>query len=144
MTREIVRLAFIIAGMNNLDICACNIDNEYLNAPCWEKLCTKSGSEFGSKRGYVLLAVIALYVPKLSGAGWIAKLTKTHNSMGYRYTEYEPEVWIIRATIESGTAYYKYMLVYVDDVLHLAKDSQVDMLKLNQVYRLKEYFGTTR
>ena len=33
------------------------------------------------------------------------------------------------------------MLVYVYDVLHLAKDKQEDMLKLNQVYRLKEGFG---
>ena len=33
------------------------------------------------------------------------------------------------------------MLVYVDDVLYLAKDSQEDMLKLNQVYQLKEGFG---
>ena len=33
------------------------------------------------------------------------------------------------------------MLVYVDDVLHLAKDVQEDVLKLNQIYRLKEGFG---
>ena len=33
------------------------------------------------------------------------------------------------------------MLVYVDDVLHLAKDAQEYMLKLNQVYRLKEFLG---
>ena len=33
------------------------------------------------------------------------------------------------------------MLVYVDDVLHLAKDAQEDMLGLNQVYQLKEGFG---
>ena len=30
------------------------------------------------------------------------------------------------------------MLAYVDDVLHLAKDAQKDMLELNQVYILKE------
>ena len=34
------------------------------------------------------------------------------------------------------------MLLYVDDVLHLANNAQEDMLKLNQVYRLKEGFGT--
>ena len=33
------------------------------------------------------------------------------------------------------------MLVYVDDVLHLAKDAQEDMLGLNQVYLLRECFG---
>ena len=35
------------------------------------------------------------------------------------------------------------MLVYVDDLLYLAKDSQEDTLKLNQVYQLKEGFGPT-
>ena len=30
------------------------------------------------------------------------------------------------------------MLVCVDDVLHLAKDTQEYILKLNQVYKLKE------
>ena len=33
------------------------------------------------------------------------------------------------------------MLVYVDDVLNLAKDAQEDTLKLNQVYQLNEGFG---
>ena len=33
------------------------------------------------------------------------------------------------------------MLVYVDDVIHLAKDAQEDMLELNQFYPLKECFG---
>ena len=33
------------------------------------------------------------------------------------------------------------MLVYADDVLHLSKDAQKYMLKLNQIYRFKEGFG---
>ena len=47
--------------------------------------------------------------------------------MGYRYTKYDPDVWIKRATTENGTEYYKYMLVHVYDVLHLAKEAQEDM-----------------
>ena len=34
------------------------------------------------------------------------------------------------------------MLVYVNDVLHLAKEAQEDVLRINQVYRFKEGFGT--
>ena len=44
-------------------------------------------------------------------------------------------------TTENGTAYYKYMAIYVDYFLHIAKYAQEDMLKLNQVYRLKEGVG---
>ena len=54
--------------------------------------------------------------------------------MGYRSIESDRDVWIKSSTSENGNAYYKYMLVYVDDVLYLAKDTQEVMLKLNQVY----------
>ena len=58
-----------------------------------------------------------------------------------RSTESEPDVWIKKVTTDNGTAYYKYMLIYVDDMIHFSKEAQEDMLKLNQVYRLKEGFG---
>ena len=44
-------------------------------------------------------------------------------------------------TTDNISSYYKYMLVYVNDVIHLSKDSQKDMLELNQVYLFKGYFG---
>ena len=62
--------------------------------------------------------------------------------MVYRSNESDPEVWIKGATIDNGATYFKYMLVFFDDVLHLVIDAQEDMLKLNQVYLLKEGFGT--
>ena len=48
--RESVRLALMIASLNDLNIAACDIGNAYLNAECREKLWTMAGSEFGSKR----------------------------------------------------------------------------------------------
>ena len=43
VTRESVILALIIAGLNNIDICARDIVNAYLNSPCWESFWTKVG-----------------------------------------------------------------------------------------------------
>ena len=134
VTRESVRLTFIIYGLNDLYICACGIGNAYLNYTCRGKLWTKAGSEFGSEKGYASLLVRSLYGPKSSGSACISKLAVTLNSMGYKSNESDPDVWIKRATSQNGTSYYKYMLVYVDDVIHLAKDAQADMLMLNQVY----------
>ena len=54
--------------------------------------------------------------------------------MGYRSTDSDPEIWIKRSTTENGNAYYNYILVYVDDVIHLAKDAQEYMLNINQIY----------
>ena len=51
VTGESVRLEFLIAGLNDLDICSRDIGNAYLNDPCQEKLWTKSGSEIGSEKG---------------------------------------------------------------------------------------------
>ena len=102
---------------------------------------TEAGSEFGSEKGYVFQVVRALYGMKSSGAAWITNLVETLNSMGYRSTEFEPDVWIKMATAENSTAYYKNMLVYVNDVLHLEKEAQENMLKHHQVYWLKEGFG---
>ena len=134
VTRDIVILAFIIAGLNNLDILACNIYNAYINTPCSGKQWSKSGSEFVGEKGYVFLIVRALYGLKSSGSAWRSKLAEKLNSMYYRSTESDPDVSIDRATTENFNAYYKYMLIYVDDVLQLAKDTKEDMLKLNQVY----------
>ena len=38
VTRKSFRLAFLIAGLNDLDICNCGIGNAYLNSPCQWKL----------------------------------------------------------------------------------------------------------
>ena len=72
----------------------------------------------------MFLIVIGLYGLKESGAAGRSKLAETLNSMGYSYNEYDPAVWIKRATADNGNAYYKYILVFVDDVLHLAKGTQ--------------------
>ena len=51
VTRESVRLASLISGLNNIYICACIIGNEYLNAPCQEKNCgPKQDQNLGVKR----------------------------------------------------------------------------------------------
>ena len=57
VTRERVKLAFIISGMKYIYICAFDIGNAYLNAPCQGKLLTEGASEFGSEKGHVFLIV---------------------------------------------------------------------------------------
>ena len=108
-TRESVKPAFLITGLNNIDICAWNIGNSYLNSPCREKLWTEAGSEFGSEKGYVLLIGRDIYGMKSSWAYWRANLAYKLNPMGHRSTESESDVRINRAKIDNGNAYYKWM-----------------------------------
>eukprot|EP00956_Cyclotella_meneghiniana_P022806 scaffold43502_cov23-Cyclotella_meneghiniana.AAC.1 len=51
VSRDSVRLAFLIAALNELDIMSCDIGNAYLNAPCREKIWFKAGIECGEDKG---------------------------------------------------------------------------------------------
>ena len=47
VSRESVRILFLLASLNDLDIFAYDIGNEYLDAKFREKLWKESGTEFG-------------------------------------------------------------------------------------------------
>jgi hypothetical protein len=137
VSRESVRLAFTIAGLNDLDVYAADISNAYLYAPCREKIWTVAGSEFGSDSGCVFLVVRALYGLKSSGAAWRAMLAQSLSDMGYQSTRADPDVWIRAAFKPDGFEYYEMVLVYVDDILHLSHDIKPTMDALRRLYELK-------
>jgi hypothetical protein len=141
VSRDSVRIVLMLASLNDLEVFACDVGNAYLNADCREKLWTIAGSEFGSEKGSVMIIVRALYGLKSSGAAWRARFAETLRELGYRPSESDPDVWLKRAVKPDGFLYYKYMLVYVDDVLHVAHDPKVDMEAINKVYRLKDGAG---
>jgi hypothetical protein len=43
-----VRIAFLMAALNDVDVMSCDISNAYLNAPCREKIWFVAGPECGS------------------------------------------------------------------------------------------------
>ena len=142
VSRDSVRIALMIASLNDLDLFACDIGNAYLNADCREKLWTVAGSEFGSEKGTVMLIVRALYGLKSSGAAWRAALAQTLRDIGYTPSESDPDVWMKKGMKPCGQMYWKLMLVYVDDILHISHNPQEDMKAINQVYRLKDGAGS--
>ena len=141
VSRDSVRIALTLASLNSLEVSACDIGNAYLNAQCREKLWTIAGSEFGSEKGSVMVIARALYGLKSSEAAWRATLAQTMQDLGYKASQADPDVWIKRSLKKDGTPYYKLILIYVDDVLHLAEDPEVDMGRLNKLYRLKDGTG---
>ena len=69
-------LKFLIAGINDLYIMACDIRNEYFNAPFQEKICFAAGPEHKPlKTGNVMVMVRYLYGLKSSGAACIIMFT---------------------------------------------------------------------
>ncbi len=62
VSRVSIRLAFLIAALNDLDILAADIGNAYLNAYTKEKVHTECGLEFGHELiGRTAIIVQTLY-----------------------------------------------------------------------------------
>jgi hypothetical protein len=77
-----IHIAFLLAGLNDLKICAADVGNAYLNAMCKEMIWTVADLEFGSEMGYVMLIVRALYGLKSSGASWASMLSESIMALG--------------------------------------------------------------
>jgi hypothetical protein len=137
VTRESVRIAFMLASLNDLDVEAADISNAYLNAPCREKIWIVAGPEFGSDEGCVMKVVRAWYGLKSSGASWHAMLSQSMTDMGYTRCKADHDVWMRPAIKPNGFEYYEYVLIFVDDILHLSHDTKPTMKTLARIYELK-------
>jgi hypothetical protein len=139
VTRDSIRIAFLIAALNELDILAADIGNAYLQARVREKVHTTAGPEFGPHNvGKTVIVVRAMYGLKSSGAAWHAKLSETLRSMDFVPSYAEPDVWYKAAIKDDGFEYYQYILVYVDDILFVADQPMPIMITIQKAYRLKD------
>jgi len=138
VSRDSVRLAFLIAALNDLDLLACDVSNAYLNAPCREKIWFVGGKDTGEDEGKVLVVDRALYGLKSSGASWRAMLAKTlTEEFGFVPTKADDDVYR-RPAEKDGFKYYEYIFVYVDDLLIVSKDPRHWITRLQASYELKE------
>jgi hypothetical protein len=137
VSRDSVRIAFLVAALNDLNILACDIQNAYLTADCREKIYIIAGPEFGSEAGSIMLVKKALYGLKSSGAAFRAHLAETLYDLGYTSTKADPDVWIRPATKPDGFKYYEMLLVYVDDVLCISHDAEATMSGIQTTFKLK-------
>ena len=128
-----MQLAFLIVGLNDLDVLSGDISKAYLNAKCREKIWFEGGIETEEDKGKVLIVTRALYGLKLSGAAWRADWAATLRDLQFTSTQADPEnVWI-----QSGGTHYDMVLIYVDDILIFSKDLKVTMDELGKLYKLK-------
>ena len=138
VSRDSVRIALTIAGLNGLKVMACDIQNAYLTADCREKIWTIAGPEFGSEAGTVFIVKKALYGLKSAGAAFRSLLADTLMDTGYKPTKADPDVWIRPATKSNGFEYYEMVLCYVDDILSISDDPHATLLALTGTFKLKD------
>ena len=60
-----------------------------------------------------------LYVLKRSGDAWRAKLVESLMPLGQKLSEADSDVWMKQVFKTNVYPYYKYMLCYVNDLLHM-------------------------
>ena len=139
VSRESVKIAFLVAALNDLDIMSCDIGNAYLNAPCREKIWFVAGAECGPElHGSVCKLVRALYGLKSSGAAWRAMFSAfITNCMGFTPTRADADVYIRKNHRNGGEPYYEYLLVYVDDVLVVSHAPEDAMKQIGTEFEIK-------
>jgi hypothetical protein len=107
-----VRLGFLIAELNGLQVCAADIGTAFLYGRTREKVFIKAGREFGPElEGQPLIVDKSLYGLRTSSARFHEHLSSKLRTMGYTPTKADPDLWII----DKGS-HYEYMACYVNDI----------------------------
>ena len=94
VSRESVRLAFMLASLNGLDILSADAEGAYLNAETRERLYTKCGPEFGEYQGRFAIIRRALYGTKSAAASWRATISEVIKGLGFKMCRADNDVWM--------------------------------------------------
>ena len=123
VSRDSVRLGFLIAALNDLKVLAGDIQNAYLNASTPEKNYFIVGPEWKSDQGRPIKIVRTLYGLRTSRLAFRNHLADIlGNVLKFKSSLTDPDVWLRSSTKSDGNKYYLYILVYVDDVLIIDED----------------------
>ena len=137
--RDSVRIMLMVAALNDLvDLQAADIENLFLTAPCREKVWTKAGPEFEENQNKIFIITKVLYGLKSSGAAFRAFLAERLDEMGFKSSIADPDVWLRKSGKPDGERYYKYVLVYVDDLLAISMDARSVILEVVERFKLKK------
>jgi len=124
-----LRCVMFIAELNELEMCAGDIGNAYLEAFTTEKVAFIAGPEFGSRCGHTLVIVKALYGLRSSGARFHDLLADTMHAMGWFPSKADADVWMKR--VEN---HWEYVATHVNDLLYCGKDPK-------RFYKMLREFG---
>ncbi len=138
VSRDSVRLFFLLAALNDVDVLACDVQNAYVNAETKEKVWFRGGNELGSDSGKVIIIIRALYGLKSSGARWREHMAQTLRNAGFKSSLADPDIWLRAAVKPDGTKIYEYVLCYVDDVIFQGLEPKKFMDYLSLSYKLKD------
>ena len=103
------------AALIELDICAADVQNAYVQTPTSEKHYVICGPEFREHIGKKALIKRALYGGKCAGQDHWLYLRSCMDFLGFKPYKADPDVWMRASKRTVNTDYWKYVLLYVDD-----------------------------
>ena len=118
-----------LAELNELQLCACDIGNAYLESKTREKLAVIAGPEFGDLEGHTLVVYKALYGTRTGGNRFAEKLADDLLDMGFFQSQVDPAIWM-----KDCGDHYEYLCTWVDDLIFASKDPMWLMEKLKTKY----------
>ena len=138
VSRDLVRIAFTLAALNDLDVQMGDIENAYLTAPVTEKIWCVLGKEFGADAGKKAIIVRALYGLKSAGAAFRNHLADFMRHMGWSPCMADQDVWMsLERGPEDGFKYYACCLLYVDDILCVHHDPKTMLYEIDKYFKMK-------
>ena len=138
VSRKSVRIAMVIAALNDLKLEAGDIQNAYLTAPCLERIYIICGPEFGpDNQGKTAIIIRSLYGLISSGKAIRNHLSAGIKELGWIYCKADADVYYHSATRPDGVTYYSYLLTYVDDLLCISNEPSLDLDKLDKYFKMK-------
>jgi hypothetical protein len=138
VSRKTVRIALMLAALNDLQVKAGDVLNAYITAPVKEKVWTILGPEFGNNSGKSAIIVRDLYGLKSAGAGFRAHLASFMRQMGYTSCKADPDLWFkVETQPNDSVLYYAYILCYVDDIPCIHNDDLSVLTQINNYLPLK-------
>lgn len=137
VSRESIRLAFMLASLNGLEVLQADVEGAYLNANSTEKLFTVCGPEFGEFAGRRAIICRALYGTKSTAASWRAAISKVIKGLGFEMCQANNDVWMSKGSNKASEEVWEYVLVYSDDLLIVARNLGEIAAQIDQHFKLK-------
>ena len=141
VTKESIRLCFLLAALNDLEVTVGDIGNAYLNAKPREKCYVTITDSFlfgPSCVGRKAQIVRALYGMKSSGAAWRELFASVlHNILKFDNSMADHDVWLKPDVDNGDNKYYSYICIYVDDVMIVSKDPSIYMNMIKDQFSVK-------
>ena len=89
-----VRIALLLADLNNMQVVAADVGNAFLYGKTKEKLYSIAGKEFGEYEGCILIIDKSIYSLRTSTARLHEHLSANLRAMGFLPCQTDPDVWI--------------------------------------------------